>query len=65
MGEGHRLRKIFNMGWRLKQLQVKRADQALARGIHGGPGGWLPGGGCKGAVPHCLREFCILQAKYA
>ena len=61
----HRLKKIFNMGGGLKQLQAKRADRALVRGVDGGPGGWLPGGGCKGALPPCLRKFCILQAKYA
>ena len=60
----HRLRKIFNIG-ELKQLRAKRADRALARGVHGGPGGWPPGGGCKGAAPPWLRKFCILQAKYA
>ena len=33
----HRLRKIFNIGG-LKQLRAKRADRALVRGVHGGPG---------------------------
>ena len=28
-----------------------------------GPGGWPPGGGCKGAVPPCLRKFCICEHK--
>ena len=45
----HRLRKIFNMG--VKQLRAKRADRALVRGVHWGPGGWPPFGGCKGALP--------------
>ena len=30
--------KIFNMGAGPKQLRAKRADGALARGVHGGPG---------------------------
>ena len=53
------------MGGGLKQLRTKRADRALARSVHGGPGGWPPGGGWKGAAPPCVRKFCILQAKYA
>ena len=44
---------------------AKLGDRALARGVHGGAGGWPPGGGCKGAAPPCLRKFCILQARYA
>ena len=37
----HRLRRIFNLGGGgLKQLRAKQADQALARGIRGVPGGW-------------------------
>ena len=31
-------------------------------GVRRGPGGWPPGGGCKGAVPPCLRNFCIWWA---
>ena len=26
---------------------------------NGGPGGWPPGGGCKGAEPPCVGKFCI------
>ena len=37
------------------------ANRALARGVHGGPGGWP----LAGAAPPCVRKFCILQAKYA
>ena len=52
--------------WGLKQLRAKRADRALPRGVHGGPGGWPPGGvGCKEAAPPCLRKFGILRAKLA
>ena len=50
------------MGGGLKQLQAKRADRALVRGVHGGPEDWPPGGGYKGEAPPCLRKFCILQA---
>ena len=60
----HRLRKIFNMGG-LKQLRAKPADRVLVRGVHGGPGGWPPGGGLQGGSAPCLRKCCILQAKYA
>ena len=56
----HSLRKIFNMGGGLKQLRAKRTDRALARDVHGSPGGWPPDGGCTGAAAPCLRKFCIL-----
>ena len=39
-------------GGGLKQLRAMRAYRALARGVHGGPGG-------------CVRKFCISQVKYA
>ena len=62
----HSLRKIFNLGGRgIKQLQAKQAAHALAWGIHVGPEGWPPGGGCKRTAPPCLRKFDILRARYA
>ena len=42
--------KIFNMGG-LKQLRVKRADLALARGVHGGEGAGLLAGVARGSAP--------------
>ena len=47
----YRLRKIaedFQHGG-FKQLRAKRANQAVTRGVHGDPGDWPPGEGCKGA----------------
>ena len=60
----HRLKKIFNMGGG-PQLRAKRVEQALCGRRSGGPGGWPPGGGWKGAASPCLRKCCILRAKYA
>ena len=28
---------------------------------NGDPGGWPPGGGCKGAEPPCIGKFCISE----
>ena len=48
------------------QTTASEASRPSACAKHSrGPGGWPPGGGCKGAAPTCVRKFCILQAKYA
>ena len=60
------LRKIFNIGGGGVEVTTSEVSRpsACARRSRRSRGGWLPGGGCKGAAP-LTKDFFIWWVKYA